>query len=233
MTRLPDQPSFPVPSRLAPTPSDPRPVDPWRGACRARCPGPVLPYGVGVTTFSVTLHTTIMTGVRWYAITGRINGTTWDALRSASSLRDSTTGLDVASCGPDQVDLDELTRYAIGTTAQPTLGGFSCLPIIGPEGHPPLDPPGQASLTATERRVGEPEDSERLAPANQAEKWYVALSCNVHPRVWGLEPTQDASNSNAQGTVFLPLIPAGRINGTRTAGFARESDRNLNAPQLT
>jgi hypothetical protein len=64
---------------------------------------------------------------------------------------------------------DELIRYAIGTTARPTLGGFppahSRPPLgrIPGYGHPPLDPPGRATLRGSgpEPRLGATEDSER------------------------------------------------------------------------
>jgi hypothetical protein len=53
--------------------------------------------------------------------------------------------------GPDQVGLGQGTRC----------------------GRPPLDPPGQATLRG--RRPGEPEDSERLEPGEQAERWDATL----------------------------------------------------------
>ncbi len=61
--------------------------------------------------------------------------TTRDVLCNAGHQLDSTTSTTGAGGGPDQVGQDELTRYAIGTTARPTLEGFlsSCQPIIGTE----------------------------------------------------------------------------------------------------
>jgi hypothetical protein len=58
---------------------------------------------------------------RWYATTGLIglglHRTTWAALRSIGSWRDSTEHPMGASRGPDLVGPGRLTCYAIGTTA--------------------------------------------------------------------------------------------------------------------
>ena len=92
-------------------------------------------------------------------------GTTGYARCIAGYRVDSATSTNGASSGPDQVKPGRLMRYAIGTTARPPLGGFSTRPILGraPEpGHPPLDPPGAATLRGSgpEQRLGEAEDSE-------------------------------------------------------------------------
>jgi hypothetical protein len=99
------------------------------------------------------------------------------ALRSAGSGRDPARGLAGAGCGPDQVGLgQQLTRYAIGTRAQPALVGF----------HRILHRPVMRHLTrragrpcgargGPEQRLGETEDSERLEPAGQAERRDVML----------------------------------------------------------
>ncbi len=86
----------------------------------------------------------------------------------------TTTGLAGAGCWADQVGLGQLTCYAIGTTAQPALGGFprprSNHGTGFRGGHSPLDPPGHATPwgRGPEQRIGEPQDSERLEPADQA-----------------------------------------------------------------
>jgi hypothetical protein len=65
-------------------------------------------------------------------------------------------GLFYGSSRSQQVS-DELTRISIQITDQPI------------QGHPLLDPPGHAILRGLgpEQRIGAPEDSERLEPADQ------------------------------------------------------------------
>jgi hypothetical protein len=62
-----------------------------------------------------------------------------------------------AGCGPDQVGLGQLTRYTIGTTAQPALRGFPTGPFMGrlPEAVTrwPLDPQGQVTLSSARARA--------------------------------------------------------------------------------
>jgi hypothetical protein len=71
----------------------------------------------------------------------------------------SPAGLAGAGCGPDQVVLGQLTRRAMGQWPSQPAGDLSPDPKGG---HPPPDPPGQATLRGPEQRVSEPEDSERL-----------------------------------------------------------------------
>jgi hypothetical protein len=144
------------------------PPGPGRG-----CPEPVKPVlltDIGVCMSQhVTQRTTILVcgilcagqTVRYYS--GRIglglHRTTWAALRSIGSSRDSTKGLAGARRGPDLVGPGRLTCYPIGTTASGDPRGFSTGPLLGrlPEqGHPPPDPPGYATLreSGPEQRLG-------------------------------------------------------------------------------
>jgi hypothetical protein len=72
---------------------------------------------------------------RRYGTTGRIgfglHRTTWAALRSIGSWRDSTEHLMGVSHGPDPVGPGRLTCYAIGTTASADSRGIFHRPIIG------------------------------------------------------------------------------------------------------
>jgi hypothetical protein len=72
-----------------------------------------------------------------------------DCTGRAQQRRDSTTGLARASCGQDQVGLGKITRYTIGTTAQPGLGAAGA---GGPSGAMGRDP-SPAAEAASERSL--------------------------------------------------------------------------------
>jgi hypothetical protein len=178
---------------------------------------------------------------RRYATTGRIglglHGTTWAALRSIGSSRDSTEHLMGASRGPDLVGPGRLSCYAtpLGLRRRPTLGGFSYRPMIG------TDPQVRSSATrpaglrdpsgsVPEQRLGALEDSEaddcwRTKRSNG----HVMLSCQGLcerglSRVWGFgRREKDAAIQSTQQRYSFEYCSLQALQGStkRTAVYDR------------